>query len=75
MFCLHKPSTKAKQVKRNNTDMVEKYLKQNFRTADLPPTKLVPVLTEAEMRRANQFYPASVFKIRKCKTNTIVSHN
>lgn len=75
MFYLHKPSTKAKQVRRNNTDMVEKDLKQNFHTADLSPTKLVLVLTEAEVRRANQFYPASVFKIRKCKTNTIVSRN
>lgn len=55
--------------------MVEKDLKQNFHTVDLSPTKLVPVLTEAEMRGANQFYLAAVFKIRKCKTNTIVSHN
>lgn len=61
--------------KRNNTAMAEKGLKQNFHTADLCPTKLVPVLTEAEVRRANQFCPASVFEIRKCKTNTIVSHN
>lgn len=55
--------------------MVTKDLKQNFHSADLPPTKLVPVLTEAELARANQFYPASVFKIRKCKTNAIVSYN
>lgn len=55
--------------------MVAKDLKQNFHSADLPPTKLVPALTEAELARANQFYPASVFKIRKYKTNTIVSYN
>lgn len=72
---LHKASTKAKQAKRNNTDMVAKDLKQNFQSGDLPPTKLVPVLTEAELASANQFYPASVSKIRKCKTNAIVFYN
>ena len=72
---LYKLSTKGKQVKRNNTAMVAKDLKQNFHPTDLPPTKLVPVLTEAELARANQLYPVSVFKIRTCKTNAIVSYN
>lgn len=53
--------------------MVAKDLKQNFHPVDLLPARLVPVHAEAELTTASQFCPAAACKIRKCKTNAIVS--